>query len=113
MKKFRITVQAEMTVSFDENSEDFKDLWEGYKSAINSDANYESFAESIASLISRYGISEMIEGVGFVKHNGQNQNIFANGEYKERQGIVNVEVTTDLNGMVDFEIDYTADESDN
>lgn len=112
MKKFRITMEAEIIVEFDEKSEDFKELWEGYKSAINRDADYQTLAESIASIISRYGISEMIEGVGYVKYDGKNQHIFHKGKYEEMEGHVNVEVDTDINGMVEFECSYTQDISD-
>lgn len=107
MQKFKITVQQEIIVEFDENSKDFKELWEGYTYAIDREADYQSFAENIASQISRYGVNDMIEGVGFVKLNGENQRVFHNGKYEEQEGCVNVEVDTDLNLMVDFYIDYT------
>lgn len=106
MQKFKVTVEKEIIIEFDNNSTDFKELWEGYKSAIDSGADYESFAESIASYISRYGVNDMIEGVGYVKHNGENQRAFRNGKYEEQEGCVNVEVDTDLNNMVDFDINY-------
>lgn len=109
MQKFKVTVEKEIIIEFDENSEDFKMLWEGYTSAIDSEADYKSFVESIASIISRYGVDEMIEGVGYVKHNGENQNVFHNGKYEEQKGYVNVEVDTDLNRMIDFDISYTED----
>ena len=105
-------MEAEIIVEFDENSEDFKELWEGYKSAIDRDADYQSFAESIASIISRYGISEMIEGVGYVKDSGRNQHVWKGDHYIEVESHVNVEVDTDLNGMVEFECSYTQDISD-
>jgi len=107
MQKFKVTVQQEIIVEFDENSKDFKELWEGYTSAIDSEADYQTFAENIASQISRYGVNDMIEGVGYVKLNGGNQSAFHNGKYEKQEGCVNVEVETDLNRMVDFYIDYT------
>lgn len=107
MQKFKVTVEKEIIIEFDENSEDFKTLWEGYTRAIDSEADYKSFAESIASIISRYGVDEMVEGVGFVKLNGKNQNVFHNGKYEEQEGLVNVEVDTDINRMIDFDISYT------
>ena len=106
MQKFRITMQAEIIVEFDENSEDFKDLWKGYKEAIDRGANYESFAETIASHVSRYGTKDHIEGIGYLKYNGENQNVWSDEEYKEQEGYVNIEVDTDLNNMVEFESYY-------
>lgn len=100
-------MQSEIIVEFDENSQEFKELWDGYKSVINPEADYESFSENISSQISRYGVSEMIEGVGYLKLNNKNQHIFKDGEYKEMKSYVNIEVDTDLNGMVDFEVYYT------
>lgn len=100
-------MQAEIIVEFDENSPEFKELWDGYKSAINPEADYESFAENICSQISRYGVSDMIEGVGYLKLDGKNQKLYKDGEYKEMQSYVNIQVETDLNGMVDFDAYYT------
>lgn len=102
----------DIIVEFDENSEEFKELWANYKEAIHPSADLESFAENIASIICRYGVREMIEGVGYVKHNGKSQRISHHGEYKEMESCINVEVDTDLNDMVDFEVDYTHDLSD-
>jgi hypothetical protein len=107
MQKFKVTLEKEIIIEFDENSDSFKELWEGYKEFIDSDADYESLAENIASQISRYGVDEMIEGVGYVKHNGENQDIFHDGKYEEQEGYVNVEAETDINGMVIFDINYT------
>lgn len=107
MTKISVKVEQEIIVEFDEHSEDFKALWAGYKEHFDSDADFESFAESIASMIARYGTQEMIEGVGFVKLNGENQRIYHNGEYKEQNGIINIEVETDLNRMVDFDVEAT------
>ena len=105
--KFKIQVQAEITVEFDENSQEFKDLFEGYTQAIDGNADYESLAETIASQVSRYGTKEFIEGVGYLKVNGENQSVYSEGKYEEAAGIINIETETDLNGMIEFEIGYT------
>lgn len=104
MKKIIVTVEKEITVSFDENDPKFIELFEGYKRMIDDDADFNSLAENIASMISRYGIKELIEGVGYVKHNGEDQTVYSRGDYKPFEGIINVEVDTDINGMVDFEV---------
>lgn len=105
-------MQAEIIVEFDENSTEFKELWDGYKSSIDSHADYQSFAESISSQISRYGLSESIEGVGYLKQNGENPTVWQNDEYKEVQSIVNIEVDTDINDKIEFEVYYTEDLSE-
>lgn len=107
MKKFIVTVEKEITIEFDENNAEFIEMFEGYQRFIDSGADHKSLAESIASTVSRYGVSEMIEGVGYLKHNGENQTIYHNGKYELQNGLVNVDVDTDLNRMVDFEISYT------
>lgn len=113
MKKFKVTVQAEIIVEFDENSEEFKEVFQGYKEIIDENADFESLSESIASQISRYGVSDMIEGIGYVKNNGKNQFAFEKGEYTEQVGHINVITETDLNGMVDFDIFYIEELNDN
>lgn len=96
MKTFNITVQAEIEVQFDENSEEFKELWENYLERFDSDATYETFSENIASIVSRYGPEEFIEGVGYVNLNGKPQKFYGDGSYKEYPGIVNVKCDTDF-----------------
>lgn len=113
MKKFNVTLQAEITVEFDENSEDFKELWKQYKEHFDSHADYQSFAENIAQFIGRYGTQEFFEGVGYVKVDGKAQTIYADGEYKKRESLVNLTgFDTDLNNMVDYDVFYTQDLSD-
>lgn len=112
MKKFNVTVTADIIVEFDENSEEFKKLWENYKKYFDPYATYETLADTVAYLIAKYGTTEFIEGWGYVKLNGRNQTFFCEGEYKEVSGLINVEVDTDINYMVDYEIDYTQDLSE-
>lgn len=112
MKKFKVTVQKEIIVEFDENSQDFKDLFEGYKEIIDSDADYESLAESVANQVARYGIDDFIEGVGYVLKKGKKQHVFHEGEYTQQEGYINVITDTDINNVVEFEIYSTEDLSD-
>lgn len=105
--KIVVTLEKEITVEFDENSKEFIELWENYRAYFDHTADYESFSENIAHQVARYGVNEFIEGVGFLKHNGKNQNIFFEGKYEEQEGHVNVEVDTDINKMVDFDITDT------
>lgn len=104
MKKFTVTVEKEFTIEFDETSKEFQELWESYVQNFDKDAEYSDFVETIASHIARYGINEFIEGIGFVKDNGENQTLFHNGKYEEQESCVNVCVETDINDKVSFEI---------
>lgn len=111
MKRYRVTVEKEIIVEFDDESEDFKQMFEDFNT-YHASVDYEEFAETIAKHLSKYGIDDPIEGVGFVKHNGDNQTIVYGGEYKEREGLVNVIVATDINGKIDFESLYVSEEKE-
>lgn len=115
MKKFNVQLEAEIEIEFDENSEEFKALWGSYKEFIDPYANYESFCENIASQVARYGTKDQIEGVGYLKINGKNQWIFSKGGYQEVTGLVNVNLETDLNNKLEFEVsagDISEDEKE-
>lgn len=105
--KIQVTIEAEVVIEFDENSEEFKEIFDGYNSAI-CECDYEEFAGNIASIIARYGADEFIEGVGRLKINGNKQI-----DYFSRKGIVpidnpvNIIADTDLNDKIDFQISYT------
>lgn len=104
MKKFNVQLEAEIEIEFDENSEDFKTLWQNYKEFFDPSADYESFCENIASQVARYGTRDHIEGVGYLKVNGKNYRRFSNGDFQEVPGIINVNLQTDLNDKVDFNV---------
>lgn len=107
MKRYKVTVEAEITVEFDENSEEFKQLWDNYHEFIDSDADYEELANSIASMVARYGVDSAIEGIGYLKYEGENQRAWVHGKYEEQPGYINVLVDTDINKQVDFDVTYT------
>ena len=93
--KVKVTVQADIEVEFDENSQEFKDLFENYNDFFV-DCDEQEFAEIIAKQVASYGICDNIEGVGLVKRNGKAQ------QDVEHPVSVTVESGYDLNGMVDF-----------
>ncbi len=65
----KVELQTEVEVEFDENSENFKALFEAYKKDI-SNCDLEGFAEIIASEIVSKGYYETIEGIGSCKIDG-------------------------------------------
>lgn len=105
MKKFEVTVMAEIVIKFDENDEKFQEMFNVYKELIDGDATYESLAKNIAYLVAKYGTKEQIEGVGHVNLNGVPQNYIVDNDYVPIEGVVNVECDTDINSAVDFYID--------
>lgn len=68
-KTVRLTYEFEF--EFDPESEAFKDTLESYKDVINSGAGEEEVLISAAVNILQRGVSDMIEGVGYVKRKGQ------------------------------------------
>lgn len=103
--KVRITLSTEITVQFDEKSQDFKDLLKGYNEAI-CDADEEDLAKHVAEHICRYGTSEYMEGVGLVKENGEKQTNYQKEGAPEDDCPINVIAELDLNGHPEFEIDF-------
>ena len=93
--KATVTVQADIEVEFDENSKEFKDLFENYNDFFV-ECDEQEFAEIIAKQVATYGICDDIEGIGLVKRNGKPQRDI------NHPVSVTVESGYDLNGMVDF-----------
>ncbi len=84
--KRKITIEYQIEVEFDENSEAFKNLFENYNEHFR-DCDIEEFSEIIAKRILINGFQEPIEGIGLVKVNGEMQN--------EIDHPINVEVEID------------------
>ena len=100
--KMRVSLEADIIVEFDETSEEFKNLFEEYKASIDSSADYESFAENIASLAARYGTDEFVEGVGYPRINGRKQKTYGK-EVVEHDCPVNMICEDmDINGKIEF-----------
>lgn len=104
--KIEVELRTELVVEFDENSEKFKGLYENYKNYI-SDNDYEGFAENICNHIASYGATELIEGVGNVRINGEKQKDYMAPGAPEIDCPINVVGEFDLNERCDFEIYYT------
>jgi hypothetical protein len=104
--KFKVKMATEITVEFDETSKQFKELFENYNQYVMQ-CNCWEFAETVASLVARYGIYDQIEGVGYPKNNGEPQTDYTANPVCKIDNPINVEAEFDLNGKVCFDIDYT------
>lgn len=110
MKKYEVTMESTLVFEIDDESQDFKDLFEGYQKYIQ-DCDIEEFIESIAGLICRYGVDENMECVGIVMLDGEPQSKFVNGKYmKLPRHPINLIVEYDLNKKVVFEPEYSVQE---
>ncbi len=100
--KINVSIEAEIEVEFDETSEEFKELFDGYKESIDSDADYTSFAESVANMAARYGTDEFIEGVGYPRVNGEKHKTYL-PQFEEHDCPVNLICEDDVNGKIQFD----------
>ncbi|WBS75662.1 hypothetical protein PF438_04040 [Elizabethkingia meningoseptica] len=98
--KVKVTLETTIEVVFDENSKEFKDLFENYNNYFV-ECDQEDFAQIIAKNVATYGICDNIEGIGMVKREGKMQRDI------DHPVSVYVEEGYDLNGMVDFYITDT------
>lgn len=104
--RIEVTLESKIIVEFDENSEQFKNLLEGYNENFAGETDEESLAEDIALSVSRYGVNDFIEGVGYLKFRGKHRKKFIDGKFQEVPAIISVDVPVDLNGMVEAEVTY-------
>ena len=98
--KRKITIQTEIEVSFDENSQEFKDLFENYNNHFH-ECDLETFSENIALIIAHEGVKQNIEGIGAVLINGKPQKT-ESGEIINH--FINVEGHFYHSGEVVFEV---------
>jgi hypothetical protein len=69
MKKLVVEIKYEMTLSYDEDSVEFKRALDDYNAAIDKDATPLSMLLNVAVSIQNSGSGRMVEGVGYVMHN--------------------------------------------
>lgn len=104
MKRFKINIQTEVEVDFDESSKEFQELFKAYNEVI-ANVDYEEFALNIVSHISRYGIKDKIEAVGLINVNDEVQWDFVGNDYKSFPSPINVFIPDrDINGMIEFDL---------
>jgi hypothetical protein len=111
MKKVKIEITAEIELHYDENSQEFKDAFEGYKTIIQETDDPNDMLENIAHIIAKYGCDELIEGCGYVSINGKKQvDYFQRGVLKDWCG-VDVKGSIDINDTINYDI-YIQDEDE-
>lgn len=70
-KKAIIEVQGQVELTFDDESKEFKEALESFKDVIASDGSKEVMLRHIAFYVTRFGVDQMVEGVGYVGFNGR------------------------------------------
>lgn len=65
MKTTTVNITGEIVLSYDENSNEFKEALEGYNECIGSGDKNEVL-KHVAFHVTRFGIDSMVEGVGYV-----------------------------------------------
>jgi hypothetical protein len=104
MKKVKVEISAEIELHYDENSQEFKNAFEGYK-IIFGETNYiDDMLENITHIIAKHGCEELIEGCGYVSVNGRKQFDYSTGGFKDWCG-VDVVGSIDLNDTIDYDIE--------
>ncbi|MDR2084355.1 MAG: hypothetical protein LBP67_05110 [Bacteroidales bacterium] len=98
--RIKVELTTEVIIEFDENSKEFKELFEVYNQFYG-EANYKELAENIALNIGRYGTDEDMEVLGQIKRNGQKQYYFDNGEQIDIDSPINLIADYDMNGKLD------------
>lgn len=73
MKQIDIEVSATISMNYDPESEEFKNALKSYQDAIEGGASAEDMLRQIAWYITAFGTNGMIEDIGFVSVDGENQ----------------------------------------
>lgn len=94
MKKITVQISYEMTLSYDENSENFKQAYADYTAAIDENADVESMLTNVAIQVQQNGSERMVEGVGYVMCRGyvEDPDIFSGIEVDDDDPMADVEV---------------------
>ncbi len=72
MAKTTIEITGQIELTYDENSTEFKDALASYADSImERGAKKDAMLKHVAFYVNRFGIDEMVEGVGYVGYNGR------------------------------------------
>lgn len=71
MAKSIIEVTGQIELTYDENSEEFKEALNDYQTLIDEDGTKEDLLNHVAFYVNRFGTDGMVEGVGYVGLNGR------------------------------------------
>lgn len=69
MKKI-INITGQIELTYDENSEEFKQTLIEYRECIDQTATTDDMLKHVAFHVNRFGFETMVEGVGYVGYNG-------------------------------------------
>lgn len=95
-----ITIESEIRVEFDENSPEFKELFENYNRYFV-ECDLDEFSEIIALHVLAYGARSTIEGIGLIQVNGIKQRESYFPKTEEIDHPVNVVFEEAMNRKVD------------
>ena len=71
MKTTKIEITVEIELKYDENSPEFKQAFEDYRTSMDKNATVEQMLRHIAFHVTRFGVETMVECVGNVGFNGR------------------------------------------
>lgn len=97
MKQIDIEVSTTISMTYDPESEEFKDSLESYRNAIEDGASEEDMLRQIAWYITAFGTENMIEGIGYVSVDGEK-----NGDPEDWCG-VDIVNSLNINDTPDFQ----------
>ena len=70
MEKYIIEITGQIDLSFNENSEDFKETLIEFEKSGHIGSTIEDLLKHVAFYVNRFGTDGMVEGVGYVGLNG-------------------------------------------
>jgi hypothetical protein len=108
--KINIEVSAIVTVEFDENSKEFKELFENYRKHFFNHLDEKDFAEDIARAVAGKGVYGNIEGVGAPLINGIEQ-VMSDGTVIYHP--INIHCNHRYYGQLDFDSEILSDDGPN
>lgn len=72
MKTVNVKVTQVIEMTYDPDSQDFRDSLDSYKSTVDTDGTESTMLEHAAHHIARFGLHSMVEGVGYVREGRTN-----------------------------------------
>jgi hypothetical protein len=97
---------------YDENSQEFKNAFEGYRTVIEKTDDHNDMLRNIAYIVAKYGCGEIIEGCGVVSINGKKQINYITGKERTWCG-VDVVGDVDLNDTIDYDVELDEEDENN
>lgn len=99
MKRLDVIVSTTINLTYDPESEEFKEALESYQDMIDDSASEEDMLRQIAWYVTACGTGSLIEGIGYVSVDGEKQ-----GDTDNWCG-VDIENNFNINGTPEFSTD--------